>query len=198
MKKICLSFTIFIIIVSFSISVLAAPYDNVIYKKREKAYKDALAELLEPYKKEDAPEDERITDYNYSGFGIMKEDENHLKVSISFWVKPYLDESAFWGAWNGANQICFAEFLIQDGEYILEKISLEPENYDKFLEGLEEYKKTKETQVVDTEENMNRNEDENNTEITNITNIIYIVSIMVLVIVIIVFIKTKKKKINKN
>ena len=197
MKKICLSFTIFIIIVSFSISVLAAPYDNAIYKKREKAYKDALAELLEPYKKEDALEDQRITDYRYSGFGISHEDEKYLKVSISYWVDPYLEESTFWSN-SGHNGICFAEFLIEDGEYILEKISLEPENYDKFLEGLEEYKNTRETQIVETEENTNQTKNEDNTEITNITNIIYIVSAIVLVIVIIVFIKSKNKKVNKN
>ena len=149
MKRICISFIILIMLISFSVSVFATSYSNADYEKRKKAYADALEVLLEPYKGESVPEDERITDYEYTGFGISNEDEEHLNVSISFWIMPYLEESTFW---NGQNQICFARFLIEDGEYILENISLEPENYDNFLEGLEEYKKTRETQVVSTED----------------------------------------------
>lgn len=184
MKKMCISFTIFMITLSLAINVFAT--ENITYKKQKKAFEEALSVLLEPYKKEDIAENERIIDYAYNGFGLSEEDENHLSVNITFDVIPVMEDSDFWTN-KGYNQICFAKFLVENGEYVLESVSLKPENYDKFLEGLEKYKEEK------TNQNDISEVKKDDVKLDNIKKTIYIVSGAIMFVILLVIIKNKRR-----
>ena len=155
MKKICITVMMFIILITFSILVEAATpngsivnvYGNetkinyeVENKKREKATKEALSTLLEKYKDIEVPEEERILEYRWNGYGLRRiEDETtEFKCTIDFSVTPYSEENT---NWDKSRQMCFAEFDRIDGELILKNISLEPDKYEEFMKAFEEYEK---------------------------------------------------------
>lgn len=161
-------------------------------KKREEAFEKALTELLEKYKDENIPENERILDYRYLGFGTSSvEEEELLKVYIGFIVTPYSSENT---KWEDSNNICFAEFSKVDGEYKLEWISLVPKNYDKFLERFEEYQKGLEDKVEVETVQGEKNEDLKAGKIQKMSNIIFISSSIIFgMIILLVIVKIIKK-----
>lgn len=116
-------------------------------RKREELYKKTLADYLEQYMREDTPEEERIIDYDFRGYGNMEEGDR-LKAGINFGVKPYLQENTKWKYNTGNlctnkeafNFYCFVTYKKVNGEYEVERISEFPENYDEFLARFEEYK----------------------------------------------------------
>lgn len=190
MKKILISFMIILLI--FSSQVFAVEDWRKENKKREEAFEKALTELLEKYKDENIPENERILDYRYLGFGTSSvEEEELLKVHIGFIVMPYSSENT---KWEDSNNICFAEFSKVDGEYKLEWISLVPKNYDKFLERFEEYQKGLEDKVEVETVQGEKNEDLKAGKIQKMSNIIFISSSIIFgMIILLVIVKIIKK-----
>lgn len=210
MKKICITVMMFIILITFSILVEAATpngsivnvYGNetkinyeVENKKREKATKEALSTLLEKYKDIEVPEEERILEYRWNGYGLRRiEDETtEFKCTINFSVTPYSEENT---NWDKSRQMCFAEFDRIDGELILKNISLEPDKYEEFMKAFEEYEKNEETMVETTGVAVDTSYIENENEIDELSNYIFISSAIILVILIFVVLvfKIKKKK----
>lgn len=210
MKKICITVIMFIILITFSILVEAATpngsivnvYGNetkinyeVENKKREKATKEALSTLLEKYKDIEVPEEERIIEYRWNGYGLRRiEDETtEFKCTINFSVTPYSEENT---NWDKSIQMCFAEFDRIDGELILKNISLEPDKYEEFMKAFEEYEKNEETMVETTGVAVDTSYIENEKEIDELSNYIFISSAIILVILIFVVLvfKLKKKK----
>lgn len=210
MKKICITVMMFIILITFSILVEAATpngsivnvYGNetkinyeVENKKREKATKEALSTLLEKYKDIEVPEEERILEYRWNGYGLRRiEDETtEFKCTINFSVTPYSEENT---NWDKSIQMCFAEFDRIDGELILKNISLEPDKYEEFMKAFEEYEKNEETMVETTGVAVDTSYIENEKEIDELSNYIFISSAIILVILIFVVLvfKLKKKK----
>lgn len=210
MKKICITVMMFIILITFSILVEAATpngsivnvYGNetkinyeVENKKREKATKEALSTLLEKYKDIEVPEEERIIEYRWNGYGLRRiEDETtEFKCTINFSVTPYSEENT---NWDKSRQMCFAEFDRIDGELILKNISLEPDKYEEFMKAFEEYEKNEETMVETTRVAVDTSYIENEKEIDELSNYIFISSAIILVILIFVVLvfKLKKKK----
>lgn len=210
MKKICITVIMFIILITFSILVEAATpngsivnvYGNetkinyeVENKKREKATKEALSTLLEKYKDIEVPEEERILEYRWNGYGLRRiEDETtEFKCTINFSVTPYSEENT---NWDKSRQMCFAEFDRIDGELILKNISLEPDKYEEFMKAFEEYEKNEETKVETTGVAVDTSYIENENEIDELSNYIFISSAIILVILIFVVLvfKLKKKK----
>ena len=210
MKKICITVMMFIILITFSILVEAATpngsivnvYGNetkinyeVENKKREKATKEALSTLLEKYKDIEVPEEERIIEYRWNGYGLRRiEDETtEFKCTINFSVTPYSEENT---NWDKSRQMCFAEFDRIDGELILKNISLEPDKYEEFMKAFEEYEKNEETMVETTRVAVDTSYIENENEIDELSNYIFISSAIILVILIFVVLvfKIKKKK----
>lgn len=210
MKKICITVIMFIILITFSILVEAATpngsivnvYGNetkinyeVENKKREKATKEALSTLLEKYKDIEVPEEERIIEYRWNGYGLRRiEDETtEFKCTINFSVTPYSEENT---NWDKSRQMCFAEFDRIDGELILKNISLEPDKYEEFMKAFEEYEKNEETMVETTRVAVDTSYIENEKEIDELSNYIFISSAIILVILIFVVLvfKLKKKK----
>lgn len=193
MKKICITFIIILLI--FSTQVFAIEDYNILNKKRQEASQNALVELMEKYKTDEVPEEERILDYNWCGGGydFSKEDEGILKATSDFTVIPYKEENSKWK--KDFRYIAFATFSIVDGEYVLEKVSLEPENYDKFLERFEEYQKKGEEVVEVQAVSAEKIEDLKTNKIEKMSNTIFISSSIVLGIIVLFMIVKKIKKI---
>ena len=194
MKKIYSIFITFVILMLISSAVFASDYENDENKKRENAIKMALDSYMQTFMTEETPEEDRIKDYIYTGYGMSEQRENDdkLYVNISFIVTPVNEDNT---TWNKHGDICFASFSKVDGEYVSYKISRYPDNYDKFLERFEEYKKnnteTKEITQVQGEEMINNLAGE---EIEKMSNIIYIsCSIILLVMICFIIIKLIKK-----
>lgn len=203
--KIYVSLMIIFIISLISTNVFAvSSWDNKENKRREELFKETLSSYLEQYMKEETPEEKKIIKYEMNGYGISKETDDTLAVSINFIVEPYSKENTIWN--NNQNNpnncecICFAKYKKVNGDYELERISEIPENYDKFLEELEKYKanlseetSTKIVQGKETESNLA------NQEIEKISNGIFIGCgiILVLTIFIVIIIAIKKRKHNR-
>lgn len=195
MKKICITFAILLLI--FSAQVFAMEDVQALNKKREEASVKSLEELMEKYKTDEVPEEERIIDYQWCGGGydFTKEDEGIFSVTNNFTVTPYLEENSVWK--KDFRYISFAEFSVVDGEYILKNVSLKPENYDKFLERFEEYQKNKgqnetvEVQVVSAE----KTEELKSNQIEKMSNIIFISSSIVFGIIILIVLGNIIRKI---
>ena len=193
MKKICISF-LFLILLCTS-QVLAIEDYNKENKKREDAYNKALSQLLEPYKSENTPEEKRIIDYRLNRFAMDDSEEGRVSASISFEVTPYSEENTIWK--NNRQNMCFAQFVIIDGEYIVESVSEYPPNYDKFLERFEEYQKNKEqieVQSVQAEQTNNMA----NQEIEKMNNVVFYsclaIFIFIVIFIILNLIKIKRMK----
>lgn len=141
MKKLCSIIILFGILILISNSVFASENWRKENKKREEAYTSALETYLESFKTEETSEEDRIKDYMYTGFsdGI----DGH--VTISFQVTPVNENNTTWSKYRN---YCFAVFSKVNDEYVLERISRYPDNYDKFLERFEEYKRNN-TEIVE-------------------------------------------------
>lgn len=197
MKKLYSIFILFGILILISSYVFASETVEIENKKRERAFKSALSSYMETFMKNETPEEDKIVSYEYSGFGTSKESNDKLSVSISFTVKPVNEDNSSWYKYNN---ICFASFLKENNEYVLEKISRVPDNYDKFLERFEEYKNvlqentktervTIKSQVQDNLENQEIHKISNNLLIGFTT--LFMVSSLSLIYLI------KKSKLNK-
>lgn len=154
-------------------------------KEQQKVYEEALFNWLETFKGENVPEEKRILDSQIKmmkGWGVSETDENHQRVTFEFTVTPYSPENTTWNV-NGKN-LCFAEFDIVDGEYVLKSISETPKNYEEFLESFEEYKQNNEN-IENTETREFQAEPETNLaseEITKMSHTIFIICFIVFVI----------------
>lgn len=212
MKKISLTFIILIFIeVLFSLNVFATSGYNAgvvevnetgetyldwdkEHKKIEKLYYESLENWMQKYKTEEVPENERITDYQISGYNGGKIIDGKLKTTIDFSVTPVSENTI----WNPNGNMAFFTFDIVDGEYIFESASLYPEKYDEFMEAFEEYEKNQETIVEPTgtlpEESMNL---ESKNEIDKLSNFIFAGSAVVLGIVILFVIVLKMRDKSK-
>lgn len=137
MKKLYSIVILFGILVLISSYVFASERIERENKERENAFKSALNSYMETFMTEETPEEDKIVSYEYSGFGMSGESDDKLSVSISFNATPVNEENSTWSKYNN---ICFASFLKVNNEYVLDKISRIPDNYDKFLERFEEYK----------------------------------------------------------
>ena len=141
MRKILNGIVLFIILIMMSSTVFAGEKADQENKKRETVFKEALDVFMQEFTKEETPEEDKILSYEYSGHGWSEREEdgkNKIFASISFNVKPVNLENTSWYEYNN---MCFAVFQIVDHEYVLERISRYPDNFDKFMERFEEYKK---------------------------------------------------------
>ena len=66
------------------------------------------------------------------------EDKNKLYMYITMKITPINENNT---TWSKHGDICFVVFSKLNDEYVVDKISRYPDNYDKFLEKFEEYKK---------------------------------------------------------
>lgn len=191
MKKICVSFIILLLILSTQ--VFAIDEYDLGSTKRFEISQLALTELLERYKTDEVLEKERIIDYRWCGMsGGIADDQGIIKMSINFTVTPYLEENSMWK--NDFQYIAFTELSVDNKEYVVEKVFLKPENYDKFLEKFEEYQKneseTVEIQAVSAE----KTEELKTNKIEKMSNIIFVSSSIVLGIVVLIMIVNIIKK----
>lgn len=189
MKKVYSIVILFVILMLFSNSVFATEYWDKENKKRETAFKDALDSYMVTFMKEETPEEDKITNYEYSGFGIAAKGDTEDKLYVNIFVNVIpVNESNT--TWNKSSNYCFATFSKVNGEYILEKISRYPDNYDKFLKRFEEYKKnnpeTLESVQIQGQETTNNLA---NQKIEKMTNIIVIVCSIILLVTICVIVK---------
>lgn len=127
-------------------------------RKKEELYKKTLADYLQQYMREDTPEEERIVEFDFRGYGNSEEGDI-LKASINFGVKPYSQENTKWKYNTGNlctnkesfNFYCFVTYRKVNGDYEVERISEYPENYDEFLTRFEEYKSNLPEETVTTQ-----------------------------------------------
>lgn len=186
MKKIFSIVIIFGVLILISNSVFAAYYAEEEYKKRVNAFKTALDSYMQTFMTEETPEEDRIKEYIYTGFSV-DDSEDKLKATISFHVTPVNENNTTWGK---KGDMCFTVFSKMDNEYVLEKISRYPDNYDKFLERFEEYKKSKSETTESTQ--IQGKEITNslaNQEIEKMSNIIFISCLIILLVVLIPLIR---------
>ena len=157
---------------------------------------ETFKEWMETFKSEETPIEKRIIDYEISQYGGGGDNniEDKLEMTVYFKVTPVDEKNTYWEK-DYAN-ICFIKMTKVDGEFKIDYISDKPENYDKFLEKFEEYKKnnTISTESKQVQGKVDVKEAEL-TQIKQISNIVIIVCVAVLVILVIfIFIKLKNKK----
>lgn len=139
MKKIYSGIILFIVLMLMSNFVFATEYWEVENKKVETACKVALDSYMKTFMNDETPEEDRIKDYTFSGYGMSNgEDKNKMYMYITMNIIPLNENNT---TWSKNSNICFAVFSKVNDEYVVDKISRYPDNYDKFLEKFEEYKK---------------------------------------------------------
>lgn len=139
MKKIYSGIVLFIMLILTSNLAFATEYWEKENKKIETACEVALDSYMKTFMMYETPEEDRIKDYIFSGYGMSNgEDENKLYMHISMNVTPVNENNT---TWSKCGDICFVVFSKVNDEYVVDKISRYPDNYDKFLEKFEEYKK---------------------------------------------------------
>ena len=139
MKKIYSGIILFIVLILISNFVFATEYWEIENKKIETACKVALDSYMKTFMKDETPEEDKIKDYIFSGYGMSKgEDKNKLSMYITMKITPINENNT---TWSKHGDICFVVFSKLNDEYVVDKISRYPDNYDKFLEKFEEYKK---------------------------------------------------------
>lgn len=160
MKKIYTGIVSFIILILMANLAFATQNMEKENKKREEAFKLATDSYMKTFMTEETPQEDRITAYEYTGFGIGAEGETEdkLPVTLSIYVTPANESNTTWS--KGSN-CCFAVFSKVNDEYVLDRISRYPDNYDKFLERFEEYKKNN-MEAVKTETLTIQGEGQNN------------------------------------
>ena len=132
-----------------------------------------------------------------TGYGISSDLESEvLTANISFNVVPYSEENT---VWQKAGNSCFIRFLVENGEYKLERISELPENYDKFVEKFEEYKKehpeidVKTEKVVENSQAKKADYNESNT-VTKISIGVFAISLAIFILMLVLVIRIIKNK----
>lgn len=145
MKKIYQIIILFGILVLISNSVFAVENWNKENKKRENAFQSALSSYMQTFMTQETPEEDRIINYVYTGYCNSTEEgegkEGKLTATISFIATPVNKENT---TWLQQGDYCFAVFSKVDDEYVLDKISRYPDDYDEFLKKFETYKKNQE------------------------------------------------------
>lgn len=151
-------------------------------KKRKETFEKVPEIWFERYKSDSVPENERIKEYLFSGYSNHQIIDGKLKASISVMITPYSENSI----WNDFSGQIYAEFGIdENGEYMLEKASIYPPNYDKFVERFEEYKKSNtDENIVEKSEIQAKKQELENSQIKRTSNLIFIASLIIFVIVI--------------
>ena len=189
MKKVYSIVISFVILILFSNSVFATEYWDKENKKRETAFENALDSYMVTFMKEETPEEDKITDYLFSGYSVSTKEgaDDKLYVNISFNVTPVNENNT---TWNKSSNYCFATFSKIHDEYVVEKISRYPDNYEKFLERFEEYKKnnpeTSESVQIQGQETTNNLA---NQKIEKMSNIIVIGCSIILLVMICFIVK---------
>ena len=157
---------------------------------------ETFKDWMEAFKSEETPIEKRIVDYQISqyGGGANNNVEDKLEMTIYFKVTPVDEENTYWKK-EYAN-ICFLKMSKVDGEFKIDYISDKPENYDKFLEEFEEYKKNNVSPIeIEQVQGAVDPKDAEPAPIKQISNVVMIVCFSILVIVVIcIFIKIKKNK----
>lgn len=198
MKKIYSGIILFITLILISNLALATEY----WEKENQKIKTACEVVLDSYIKtfmtEETPEQDRIKDYTFTGYGMSEgEDENKLYMHISMNTIPVNEDNT---TWSKHGDICFVVFSKVNDEYVVDRISRYPDNYDKFLERFEEYKKS--DSETDKKETISiQGESQNNLasqEIQKINNGLVIGFGILFIISSISFIIFVRKKIIKN
>ncbi|MGN0993276.1 MAG: hypothetical protein ACI4PE_05090 [Bacilli bacterium] len=198
MKKIYSGIILFITLILISNLALATEY----WEKENQKIKTACEVVLDSYIKtfmtEETPEQDRIKDYTFTGYGMSEgEDENKLYMHISMNIIPVNEDNT---TWSKHGDICFVVFSKVNDEYVVDRISRYPDNYDKFLERFEEYKKS--DSETDKKETISiQGESQNNLasqEIQKINNGLVIGFGILFIISSISFIIFVRKKIIKN
>ena len=189
-------YSFIIVLLIFSTQVFAFEDADKENKKREKAYEEAVSILMENYKRETVPEEERVIEYKLNGWGLTYEekDENKFGCTITFEVEPFSEGNSRWKG-NHKSNYCFAEFSKVDGEYNVDWVSFTPRYYDEFLERFEEYKKNG-NKVVNVEATpAEKTEELHTSQIEKMSNIIFIISAIILLIVVFaVIVKIVRKR----
>lgn len=198
MKKIYSGIILFITLILISNFALATEYWEKENKKIEKACEVALDSYMKTFMTEETPEQDRIKDYTFTGYGMSEgEDENKLYMHISMNIIPVNEDNT---TWSKHGDICFVVFSKVNDEYVVDRISRYPDNYDKFLERFEEYKKS--DSETDKKETISiQGESQNNLasqEIQKINNGLVIGFGILFIISSISFIIFVRKKIIKN
>lgn len=139
MKKIYSGIILFIVLMLMSNFVFATEYWEIENKKVETACKVALDSYMKTFMNDETSEEDRIKDYTFSGYGMSNgEDKNKMYMYITMNIIPVNENNT---TWSKNSNICFVVFSKVNDEYVVDKISRYPDNYDKFLEKFEEYKK---------------------------------------------------------
>ena len=144
---------------------------------------------MQTFMTEETSEEDKIKNYSYSYY-TSKESENDdkLYVNINLNVIPENKENT---TWNKGISYCFASFTKIDGEYVLDKISRYPDNYDEFLERFEEYKKNNPTTIENTQIQVDEITNSlTNQEIDKMSKIIF-VSCSIVLLTMVIYIITK-------
>lgn len=163
-------------------------------KKREKAYEKGIQTWLEPYMTETVPENQRIKEYQIVGSAANIVGDK-LKANIYVQIVPYSENSAWNQEFSGT---VFTTFGVYDGEYLIEKALIYPENYDKFLEQFEEYQKNDSVKTEKVEVQAKKVENMESVQVEKMSNVMFITSAIVFVLLIsIVFIQIVKRRKNK-
>lgn len=140
MKKIYSGIILFITLILISNLALATEYWEKENQKIKTACEVALDSYMKTFMTEEIPEQDRIKDYTFTGYGMSEgEDENKLYMHISMNIIPVNEDIT---TWSKHGDICFVVFSKVNDEYVVDRISRYPDNYDKFLERFEEYKKS--------------------------------------------------------
>lgn len=190
MKKLYSIVIIFGLLMLISNTVFASNHWKEENEKMDNAIRKALDSYMQTFMTENTSEQDRIKDYIFIGGG-RDYNEDKLKATISFYVTSINENNT---SWNKHKNICFAEFSKINNQYVLDKISRYPDNYDEFLERFEEYKKNNPTVIESTQiqgEEMTNNLA--NQEIDKMSNIIFISCSIVLLAVVCLIIKRFSK-----
>ena len=192
MKKLYSIIIIFGILIVISNTVFATDYWKVENEKRETAIREAVDSYMQTFMTENTQEEDKIKDYMCTGYSMGGEGDG-FKSTISIRVTPINENNT---TWSTHGNICFARFAKVNDEYVLEKISRYPDNYDKFLERFEEYKKNKLTTAENTQiQGEKLTNSLANQEIEKTSNIIYTTCLIILLVMIFFIIKRIVKKI---
>lgn len=168
--------------------------DNV---DRSNIYLKAFENWIETFKSNNTPEEDRIIDYKWGGYGTDESNQEKIKATVDFTVTPYNKEHTNWYYaepkkvdYNGQEftiqsekNVCYIEMTNVNGEYQVDYISTTPKNYDKFLERFKEYKNNN-SEIITTAQIQAEEPEKQlaNQKIEKMSNIIWIVCAIALTI----------------
>ncbi len=194
MKKIFITFILILTFVTLSIESYAKLDYNKINKQVEEISKKAVEQYAEQFKDESVPEEKRISDYSFSGYGVRENvgDDVCTKYTVDFNVTPVNKDNTIWLNTN----IIFVDLKYENDEFTIEKIADKPENWDKFVERFEEYKNNKENNEPISEKEIaisGKDTEFKNNQIVKISNYIYLFgTVLILFGVVFIIVKVRK------